>query len=264
MADSNALQTEIVNILAETIGDGSEIKNVIQENIKKAINNAVIDAFKWGDIKRTLDAKIKETLVPAIESSDFSVYIPRLDAILTELVNDSSVQSNRRILEHFKTMVYPPAEKVVSIEDVFKRFCEYAAKSLDTNGRNIVYEDDVSYEDIECVMEVEDSRGMYERRGRERWLVSFHVNEDDAKDDYGEPLALSFILYRFDWQEPGEYSIISPVDAKISSLHNMSDFEVYIASLATAGVHIKFATNPEGTYLEEYVTPENKPEPTYE
>lgn len=262
MSDNN-LKTEINNIFNDAIGDGSMIRNAIQENLKTAINEAVADAFKWGDIRKMIDKKIKETMVPAIESSDFSVYLPRLDTMLSAMAKDPSIMANRRILENFKTVVYPPEEKVISIENIFKKYCKFVAESLDTDGRDVSYDDGVYYEDINCIMETEDIRSQYERSGNEKWQISFHTEEDDAKSMYGESLDMSVILYRYSWYDRGEYSIMMAMDPSITSLGNMSDFEAYMLSLVTAGVRIKFEHTPEYECFEESVTPETEPEASY-
>lgn len=74
------MKEELLKIVQESLSsdDASEI---VKEKFKKALESAIEDAFRWGDAKHAIEKKVKEVMVPYIESYDFSEYLPKLDRL---------------------------------------------------------------------------------------------------------------------------------------------------------------------------------------
>ena len=57
------MKEELLKIAQESINE-EEVGSIIREKFKKAIENAVEDAFRWGDAKHAIEDKVKEVMVP--------------------------------------------------------------------------------------------------------------------------------------------------------------------------------------------------------
>ena len=262
MSDINKLiNEEIKNTLDEVLKNDDYIKNTIEENLRKAIKTAIENAFRWGDIKNAIENKIKETMTPAIEKYDFSAYITKLDVMLTEIANDPDVMANKRILENFKTMITPPNTKTIPIETIFKAYCDFVSKNIETDGRDVIFEDGPSYEPVPCRIEIENIKSPYISNDREKWRFTFLVDEDDAKAQYNDEINYDIEFYRYGWFNKNEYAIRILTDPK--TLNNMSEFEAYINSLISTGIHITTNTSPDCLDISEEVIPEKEPEATF-
>ena len=106
----------------------------------KAVENAIDDAFRWGDARKAIESKVKEVMVPYIEKRDFSDYLPKLDTVLTELVNSDTCLANKKILENFKDLMKEPEQKEIKITDLFKEWIKWCNKDIDTDDLEIDYD----------------------------------------------------------------------------------------------------------------------------
>lgn len=106
------LEERITNAVMEKLTDGT-VEELVKKNIESAINKSLEDTFSWsGAGKKMIDEKVKEVIVPVIERHDFNQYIVKLDSILTEIINQTSLADNKEILENFKALMVEPGEKV--------------------------------------------------------------------------------------------------------------------------------------------------------
>lgn len=261
---NETLMSEIESIIKETLNSNDMVHELIKAKLKTAIETAFDDAFKWGDIRHTIEKKIKETMVPAIESCDFSTYITRLDTMLSDLANDPDVKANKRILDNFRDIITPPNVKSVPIETIFERYCKFIAETIDTDGREVCYEDGPCYVDVNCIVEAENTKSSYSTSNSEHWRLTFHIGDDEESTEgcYNEPLNFDITLYRYSWYERGEYTMMMLNDPK--SLMNMTSFEAYLNALINAGIRVTINDGlSESFYLDDSVTPEKLPEAEY-
>lgn len=261
------LQDEINNVVSNALKDTDFINETITTKVKSAVTSAIENIFKWGDAKELIEEKLTDVMIPAIKSYDFSQYVSQLDIIMNELLHSPAVICNNKILNNFKTIMTPPDVKFVTLEQLFKQYCKFVAEDIDTDGRDINYDDGVSYEPIECVLESENIKSEYTRfsSNSENYVLSFHTEEDDAKTEYNEPLNFDVTLYRWSWMPQGEYHISILIDPK--SVRHMSDFEAFIYSLVMANISVNLMPDEDmesGIHFDETVTPEKEPEPTYQ
>ena len=264
--EPKSLQNEIIDAVSEAL-DSTEVAAVIKTKVQETIVSAVDNMFKWGDAKKLIEKKLEDVMIPAIKSYDFSEYVSQLDIIMNELLHSPAVICNNKILSNFKIMMTPPDAKFVTLEQLFEQYCKFVAENIDTNGRDIDYENGVNYEPIDCVLESENIKSEYTRLSgnSENYVLSFHTEEDNATTEYNEPLNFDVTLYRWSWMPQSEYHISMLVDPR--SVRHMSGFESFIYSLVMANITVNLMPDENiesGIRFDETVTPEKEPEPTYQ
>ena len=78
-------------------------------------------------MEQTIKDRVKNILVPFIESYDMSEYIVKLDQVLSDVVNSTSLVENKKILENFQYLMVEPTEKEIKLSEIFKEYkrCDY-------------------------------------------------------------------------------------------------------------------------------------------
>ena len=131
---------DIKRITDEIMQDGT-IEKILREKVEKGFLDAVDSAFRWGELKDAIEKRVKEILVPYVESYDMSAYIVKLDTVLTDIVNQTSLQDNAKILENFQKLMIEPEIEYITLEDIFEEYKKYVSKNMETSGRNVEYDD---------------------------------------------------------------------------------------------------------------------------
>ena len=154
------MKEELLKIAQESLSS-DEVKQIVKEKFHKALEDAIEGAFRWGDAKHALENKVKEVMVPYIENYDFSAYLPKLDSVLTELVNSDACMGNKQILENFKDLMTEPEQKEIKVTDLFRAWIKQCNKDIDTDDLEICYDDGVSYSCVDCEMRQRKRRAVY-------------------------------------------------------------------------------------------------------
>ena len=172
------MKEELLKIAQESLSS-EEVTAIVKEKFMNALGSAIEDAFRWGEAKRAVENKVKEVMVPYIENYDFSEYLPKLDSVLTEIVNSDFCIGNKKILENFERLMLAPEQKEIKITDLFKAWVKQCEKDIDTDGLDIDYDDGVSYQSVDCEMrfELEDKPSW---SSFQRAVITFE-NEHDEK-----------------------------------------------------------------------------------
>jgi len=97
------MKEELLKMAQECLSE-EEVKEILKKKFKESIESAIGSAFRWGDAEKALKKKINDVMVPYIEKYDFSEYLPKLDTVLTEIVNSDACIENKKILENFKEL----------------------------------------------------------------------------------------------------------------------------------------------------------------
>lgn len=157
------LEERIQSAVMQKLNDGT-VEQIVKGSVESAIKKSLEDAFSWsGAGKKMIDEKVKEVIIPVIERHDFNRYIVKLDSILTEIINQTSLADNKEILENFKALMVEPGEKVIKLSTIFQKYCEYVAHDIDTTELEACCEDsEPYYEHVTAEMEVEHE---------DRWLA---------------------------------------------------------------------------------------------
>lgn len=246
------MKEELLKIAQESLSS-EEVTAIVKEKFMNALGSAIEDAFRWGEAKRAVENKVKEVMVPYIENYDFSEYLPKLDSVLTEIVNSDFCIGNKKILDNFEELMLAPDQKEIKITDLFKAWVKQCEKDIDTDGLDIDYDDGVSYQSVDCEMrfELEDKPSW---SSFQRAVITFE-NEHDEKLNVEIPV--SKYIRRNGKEEPYTLSVYK--DIMISSLRNLSEFDVLILRLSRAGTAIII----DKEYYESYIQPEKEPEASF-
>ena len=239
--------------IAQASLSSEEAEEIVKEKFMKALGDAIENAFRWGDAKHALENKIKEAMVPYIENYDFSSYLPKLDSVLTELVNSDTCIGNKQILENFKNLMTEPEQKEIKVTDLFKAWIKQCNKDIDTDDLEIDYDDGVSYSCVDCEMRVEEL-DKPSWSSCQRAVITFE-NEHDEK------LNIEIPISKWVWDSGKEepYTLSVSSDVCILSLRRLNPFQVLLLRLERAQTAIVI----DKDYEDDYIYPEKEPEASF-
>lgn len=243
------LEERITNAVMEKLTDGT-VEEFVKKNVESAINNSLKDMFLWGgEGKKMIDEKVKEVIVPVIERHNFNQYIVKLDSVLTEIINNTTLSDNQKILENFKELMKDPEIRVIKLSDIFKKYCEYVARDVDTDNLEAYCEDGEPYYDpVTANMEVEH---------KDRWISSSEYCRVKFSCEEDKELNKELRLYRSRDNRNWTISYVMDTFCDINSLRNLSDFDIFLMTLRCAFVDVELDT--EGEYADD-IEPEETPE----
>lgn len=246
------MKEELLKIAQESLSS-DEVNQIIKEKFHKVLGDAIEDAFRWGDAKDALKKKVTEVMVPYIENYDFSAYLPKLDSVLTELVNSDTCIGDKQILENFKDLMTESEQKEIKVTDLFKAWIKQCNKDIDTDDLEIDYDDGVSYSCVECEMRVEEL-DKPSWSSCQRAVITFE-NEHDEK------LNIEIPIRKWVWDRGKEepYTLSISNDVRISSLRRLNEFQVLLLRLERA----QTAIIVDKDYEDDYIYPEKEPEASF-
>ncbi len=245
------LEENIKGIIEEKLSDGS-IEKIMSEKFEKGINEAMAEIFRsYGIVGKAIREKVESVMAPAIEKTDFSEYIVKLDTVLTEIVNSTSLVENKKILENFKELMIEDGRKVIKTSELFEQWCNYVAANVETNGLEVNTDDEPTYESVECTMEVEYEAGC-SWSDFEKANIVFECEHD-------EDMNFSIPITRWQKYDGEKWDIDYRCNPDISSLRYMNSFEVFLCSLKRSFCKLQIDDNS----AEEGITPEAEPEANY-
>ena len=246
------MKEELLKIAQESLSS-DEVNQIVKEKFHKALGDVIENAFRRGDVKRALENKVTEVMVPYIENYDFSAYLPKLDSVLTELVNSDACIGNKQILENFKDLMTEPEQKEIKVTDLFKAWIKQCSKDIDTDNLEVCYDDGVSYSCVDCEMRVEElDRPLWS--SCQRAVIMFE-NEHDEKLNIEVPI--SKWVYDSGKEEPYTLSISN--DIRISSLRRLNEFQILLLRLERAQTAIIM----DKDYETDWIYPEAEPEASF-
>lgn len=246
------MKEELLNIAMQSLSD-DDVKEIVKDKFKKMMEKAVEDAFRWGDAEKAIKSKVTEVMVPYIEKYDFSEYLPKLDSVMTEIVNSDACMANKTILENFRDLMIEPEQKEIKVTDLFKAWKKKCERDIDTTGLDIDYDDGVSYSCVECEMIVEEL-GKPSWSSTKRALITFE-NEHDESLNVEIPIS----KWVFDSGREEPYTLSLENDLTISSLRYMDDFQILLMRLARAKTSIII----DKDYDSDDIYPEAEPEASF-
>jgi len=246
------MKEELLKIAQESLSS-DEVNAIVKEKFMKALGSAIEDAFRWGDVKHALEDKAKEVMVPYIENYDFSVYLPKLDSVLTELVNSDACMANKTILENFRDLMTAPEQKEIKVTDLFKAWIKQCNKDIDTDDLEICYDDGVSYSCVDCEMRVEEQY-------KPSWS-SIQRSVIIFKNEHDEKLNIEIPISKWIWNSGKEdpYKLSISNDVSISSLRNLNEFQVLLLRLERAQTAIII----DRDYESDEIYPDAEPEASF-
>lgn len=249
-----SLEESIKSVIEEKLSDGT-VERLVGEAIEKAINNALDGVFSWNSpSKKTLEAKLNEVFVPALEKYDYSRYVTKLDKALTDIIQNTNLAENKTILSNFQSLMTEPKCTEIKLSEIAKEWCKYVAENVDTDDLDVNYDDGVHYDDVTCELSIETQE--FPTRTNSIFDRKTIILECEQGEDMNFIIPIS--RYKNDKSEGYDININHEYD--ISSLRYLSDFEIFLMKLERANVKVVLDVSDE-CYD---VTPDKEPEPTYE
>lgn len=211
----NSLKTCIEKELEKGI-----IEKVIAEQLEKSIEKSISDMFGWsGEIKKVLEAKIKSGMIPYLEAYDYSKYITKLDTVLVDVLNSCSLE-NKTILGNFKELIGDPI-KEVKMSEILTKWAEHCEKNIDKDKIQMDCEGGYFTATISSEKVNPDWSDF------SRYIVLLECEEDSD-------LKYEFEISKWDKYET-KFSLRDVKAKEISSLRNLSDFEMFLLKVGQAG-----------------------------
>lgn len=242
------IEQSIAEMLEKKLKDGS-IEQVIEEKLTKCVGDCMDNMFRWsGPAKELIENKLEETMVPAIERHDFSNYTLKLDAVLTEIINNTVLQDNKKILENFKELMIEDC-KEINLSDVFEKWSKFVEENVETSDLEVVYDDGVSYESVHIEMDIEDIENT-SKYSPDKKIVRFTCEHD-------EEMNLQFEIYKYDFMDI--YNIQGYGVANINGLSVLDDMQILLMKLGRNSTKITI----DETFIEDDVVPNEEPEATF-
>jgi len=245
----DTLEGKINGVIEEKMSNGT-IEQLIGQEFDKCIQNALKDLFgNYGEVTKAIKNQLETILVPYLEKYDYSEYIIKLDSVLTEILQKTTLD-NSKILKNFQSLMIPMEKEQVDLTDIFELWKEYVQENVDTCGLGIDYDDDISYNYFDVSLETSVEK-------TEKWHSLEYVSVNFLCEA-DENMNFNIRLHKFKNSELWSISNTDIVD--ITSLKYLNDMDLYILKLKQSNVKINLNTNGE----EDSIRPNAEPEPRFE
>lgn len=246
------MKDELLKIAQESLSS-DEIEKIVREKFAKALGDAVENAFRWGDVKHVIEGKVKAVMIPYIEEYDFSSYLPKLDSVLTEIVNSDFCAGNRQILENFKNLMTEPEQKEINVTDIFRAWIKWCEKDIDTDDLEICYDDGASYSSVNCEMRIEElDKPSWSKL--QRSVIVFENAHDESLN-----IEIPIEKWLRGTGEETNYRLSGMHDISLSSLRTMNEFQILLLKMERARTQIII----DKEFDDSYIQPEKEPEASY-
>ena len=244
------LEDSVKDVIQQKLSDGT-IEKIIAEKLEKGIDDVMGYLFRsYGDVGQVIKNKMSEVFVPAIEQCDFSEYVVKLDTVLTDIVNSTALVENKKLLENFKElMIEDETKKVIKVSELFGEWCNYVAKEVDTDGLEVQFDGEPSYEYVDVTMVVEHEEGR-EWASIKRANIIFECEHDEK---------MNILIPISKWSSGDGWDIDYKQEADLNTLKYLSKFEVFLLKLKRMFCNLEI----DAEEIDESVSPEAEPEASF-
>lgn len=241
------LENSIKDVITQKLEDGT-VEKLIGEELEKGIRSSLESLFRsYGDAGKVIEKKIESVIVPYLESYDYSKYITKLDDVLVEILQNTTLD-NRKILSNFKDLMEHKEIEEIKVSEIFNKWMEYVADEIDTSDLEVEIEDDVSYESVEVTLEVE-----YEE---DRDWSSFKHAKIVFQCEHDEEMNAEIRINKF---EEYNWELTQVPTHDIRSLRRIDKFSLFLMNLAQSGAEIIIDVEND----DDCVRPEAEPEASF-
>lgn len=248
-----SMEKAIEGVIKEQLESGM-IEKIVAEQLQKGVENAVEKLFcSYGDVTKVIKSNIESVVIPYIEGFDYSRYVTKLDAVLTEVLKEST-QEHRTLLENFSTLMSSEeAPKTIRVSEIFTRWMDFVAKEVDVSGLEVDFDDgEPMYEAVYCKLEVVEDEGSRSWSSFDNATLIFECEED-------EDLNTSIRIHKWKDKPNDTWTIVGEINKPLNSLRYLSKFDLFLMQLTQRDTKIVV----DEWNMEEEVRPEEEPEPTY-
>lgn len=184
-------------------------------------------------------------MVPYLEGYDYSEYILKLDTVLVEILQKTTLD-NKEMLENFKDLMLPEERKTIKATEIFKEWQKKVAKDVDTSDLEICYDDNVSYQDVDVSLTFEELDKGYSIF--ERAKLVFECEDEE--------LNCEVRLERWERARDKGWDIVYEGIHSISSVRYLEDFQIFLMRLKQADVKVEIDSEYEEDWVEVNAEPE--------
>jgi len=269
--DQTQNQTPISEETIATVLNDNTTQQMIQDAMQKAIAKAVENNFdSYSPVGKAIKKKIEEILVPAVEAYDMSAYVPKLDAILTEIAKNPICNDVAKTTNNFKELFVgfgkakytlketktKYGQRTATLGEIFDAYTKFI-EEYEFDRSDLKVYDSESYESVECYCDVEDiSPERYSSRKTLQITLRNSVAEEHDNNEHSDTCFV-FTLTQWDFmRKEGTWDLTYAVNPSLDSIRNMSDFEIFLLKIIQNHIDI---TDPQD--FEESVILKMEPEP---
>lgn len=239
------LENSIKDVISQKLEDGT-VERLVGEQLEKGISEALNSLFRsWGDGSKVIENKLKEVIVPYLENYDYSKYTLKLDAVLVEILKNTTLD-NRKMLENFKDLMLPEERKTIKATEIFEEWQKKVARGVDTSNLEIDYDGRVSYQDVEVSLTFEELEKGYSIYDRARLVF-------ECQD---EEMNCEVRLKRWEIGRDRNWDIEYEGVHDISSIRYLESFQIFLMRLSQAGVKVEVDSKYEEDWVEVKAEPE--------
>ena len=246
-----SLENGIKDVISKKLEDGT-IEKLLSEQLEVGIKRALDDILgHYGDVTKIIEKKIKEVMVPFLESYDYSQYIVKLDSVLVDVLKDSTLE-NRKLLENFKDlMTIDSSMKSIKSSEIFEKWKKHVAKNVEIDGLDICTDDRPCYEDVECTINFEED-------SNSSWS-SFEYASLLLECEHDEKMNFAIRLHRWKNDKDKNWDISYNCDGNLRSLRYLNDFKIFLMKLDQSRIKLEL----DISYETDDVEPDAEPEASF-
>ncbi|MDY7963842.1 hypothetical protein [Bacillus thuringiensis] len=244
------LENSIKDVIGKKLAEGM-VEKLIEEQLEKGINNALGSLFgSYGDLTKVIEEKVKSVMVPYLENYDYSNYITKLDSVMVDVLKNSALE-NKKLLSNFQELMIPAAEKEIKVTDLFDKWKEHVEQNVKTDGLEVDYDDEPTYEYVD---------------------VRFEVVEDDDRDwssfryatlvfecDHDEKMNFAIRLSKWKSRKGEGWDMEFDNVPDLKSLRNLNSFELLLMKMNQDRTQIILDEIDDS----DSIVPEERPELSY-
>lgn len=232
------IEKDVERINGEMIADGT-IDKLIRDELTKAYTKIVADCFStWkGNAGKVIEDKINDAILKSVEGLNWENYIPKMDAVLTDIVNGTAAVETKDILEKFKYLMVEPDKKSINVTDLFKEYKSIVAAHADPDGHDVEFDSgEPEYEPISVEY-------IFEKQEKPRWssiergIITLKTDDTDTNDT-DKNLNIEIPVSRWDFSREEGYEIECSSIVNIKNIRYLSDLDLMVMKLSRAGTRI--------------------------
>jgi hypothetical protein len=217
-----SLENEIKDVISKKLEEGI-VEKLVAEHLETGIKNALKDLLgSYGDVTKVIEKQIKAVMIPYLENYDYSDYITKLDTVLVDILKSSALE-NKKMLENFKELMIPEPQKTVNVTELFEYWMKHVAKNVETDGLEINYEEEPTYENVEVRFDIEFLEGR-SWSDFEYALIAFECDHD-------EKMNFELKIHRWKKYDKEQWTIDYDATHNLNSLRYLNEFEVLLMKL---------------------------------
>jgi len=228
-----------------------DIGVLIAAQVQKGVDESLERLFSYnGGCRKIIEEKLSAVMCTSLEKYDFDEHLVKIDTVLTEVINNSIIPDNKKILESLAEYMKPvDRDGAYILSDIFKSFCECVSKDIDVSKLEEGEEygpDGKEYAPANAKMEVIDESGSFSARNR--CEVVFTCEED-------EDLNAKLYMYKTTSKGEDDTWIISAATREdltmnIYSLRYANSFTILLQRLSSNFAKIKIDAEDLGKEVE--------------